>query len=73
MRVAGNRNTVPCFSSVGTIDTNMKGKSSTVYIMHISLSDFQELYVVVTAKELGLDFLPLSRRYGRHVTQPVNN
>ena len=47
-------NTVPGSISVGTIDTNMEEGSSTDYVMYISLSDLQKLYVVETAEEMGL-------------------
>jgi hypothetical protein len=47
-------NTVPGSISVGTIDTNMEEGSSTDYVMYISLSDLQKLYVVETAEELRL-------------------
>lgn len=47
-------NIVPSSISVGTIDTNMEEGSSTDYVMYISLSDLQKLYVVETAKELSV-------------------
>ena len=43
LRVAAKEHSAYISSSVGTIDTNMKGETSTHYVMYISLSDFQKL------------------------------